>query len=245
MGGGGKRIRVYWYVVDLRGRLFLDPEAPGVQGSLAGEQVPSNVGVLENGNKPKVVRTVASAMSDVKFLDGFYTRLVETAQVADRSQAWRDALRTQDVGKYKWASPCGRELNLVRADDTAVVFRDLVLAGEEQASGERHAKFGDAQQDLGPVDRIEEAPPSEARLVYAGSLSVPFSPSQLCTSEASGRFYVRTDTEHGMCLLHPHLALRLSDRLMHDSYGNPPPNSTATPWSFRWQGRVHPIHLVA
>ena len=87
--------REYFYYVDLHGRLYLDEDAPTP--------------------RPKVFN-IATCLKEPRFLDFFFRQMRVNnleAGMAHRSRG------------YGHVSPCGRELNFVRAADTGVVFSRL------------------------------------------------------------------------------------------------------------------------
>lgn len=117
--------RVYFYQVDLRGRLFLD--------------------------SPTLLRrNEATCLRDVQFLDFFFKHLQPIARFSASPlyTKWKDTIH-QFENEYPWISPCGRELNFVRADDTPIVYKDLIENG------------------------------GESWLTYAGTLKQKFDPSRL------------------------------------------------------------------
>lgn len=127
------RKRVYFYEVDLRGRLF--PQAN-----------------LDRRNE-------ATCLKSVKFLNFFFSRVRPTASL---DQKHHGTLVEEFKAEYPWASPCGKEMNLVQADDTPIVLRDVVSKDN---------------QDL---------------LVYAGDLTVPFEPDNVVLGLETQRLYYRS-----------------------------------------------------
>jgi hypothetical protein len=90
--------RVYFYYVDLHGRLYLDEDG----------QLPAAATI-----RPKVFN-IATCLKEPKFLDFFFRQMrVNDLEAAHRADG------------YGHVSPCGRELNFVRAADTGVVFSRL------------------------------------------------------------------------------------------------------------------------
>ncbi|CEL92074.1 unnamed protein product [Vitrella brassicaformis CCMP3155] len=85
-------------------------------------------------------KNIATSLKDGKFLDFFWRQLRENTSRPDLAE------------RYPWVSPCGRELNWVRAEEAPIVFHSLCEGGD--------APF----------------------LTYAGSLRVPFHPEQLVSS---------------------------------------------------------------
>jgi hypothetical protein len=64
------------------------------------------------------IRNFTSKFKDKAFLDFFCARL---RQISEDER--------QKAAKYDFVSPCGPELNWIRAEDTAVVFQDLDADG--------------------------------------------------------------------------------------------------------------------
>jgi len=83
----------------MHGRLHLDDEAEvtGVKSSR------------------KKTFTIATQLKETRFLDFFFKRLRQN-DIADG---------TQYLPKYQYVSPCGVELNFVRAEDRGMVFTKL------------------------------------------------------------------------------------------------------------------------
>jgi len=90
---------------------------------------------------------------------------------------------------YPWMSRCGKELNFIKSADTPIVFSDWVEGGK--------------------------------KLVFGGDLSIPFHPSLLSFNLDKGRLYhdmvggtkKNKSRYKGRCLLHPSIALQLSNDL--------------------------------
>jgi len=142
--GTGKR--VYFYQVDLRGRLFLD--------------------------SPNLLRrNDATCLKSKEFLDFFFKRVKRCPIVPEhieelKNPNWREALSLFSQ-EYPWMSPCGKELNLLKADDTPIVFKDLIK--------QSHAEF----------------------LLYGGSLLEPFDPARIFVGAETERIYYRRENrEH-------------------------------------------------
>jgi hypothetical protein len=76
-------------------------------------------------------KNFTSCFKDKAFLNFFFTRIKEN----DINQSYRDK-------GYKWLSPCGRELNFMEAQDSPIVFHNLV-------SGKLYWG-GDLQTDFDP-----------------------------------------------------------------------------------------------
>lgn len=142
---------------------------------------------------------------------------------------------TDSKQTYKWASPCGRELNFVRADDTPIVFRDLVpnssLTPHEQARPTPETSFNEHK-----LDAVEAENGGEAKLLFAGTLWKKFDPTRITTSASSQRVYFRDD-DVGLCLLHPHLAHYMSERFV-------PTTKFESGWAFRWLGDLHEMRVA-
>ncbi|KAH9251140.1 hypothetical protein BASA81_011039 [Batrachochytrium salamandrivorans] len=122
--------RVYFYQVDTRGRLFLD--------------------------SPNLLRrNDATCLRAPQFLDFFFSRIRPVAGAPPQSipPKWKEPLELFGA-EYKWMSPCGKELNLVRAEDTPIVYRGL-----------------------------EKRDQGDWALTYAGTLREGFDPARLAVCE--------------------------------------------------------------
>lgn len=100
-------------------------------------------------------KNIATSLKSERMLDLFFAQ-IRPIQLSHE----RLAGVAHVAAEYPWMSPCGKELNLVKAADTAVVFVDL-QQGDGGGAWELH---------------------------YGGSLRVPFRPQDLRMS-ASGRLY--------------------------------------------------------
>jgi hypothetical protein len=109
-GGGIKnhkrmRIRrVYRYLVDLHGKLFLD------------ELGCENFHKLEH-----VKKSAPRPLTDVKFLNMFWKNLQKSQNLIEK----HDDLESI-ISEYPFVSICAGELNFVRAVDTILVFDELI-----------------------------------------------------------------------------------------------------------------------
>lgn len=122
--------RVYFYQVDTRGRLFLD--------------------------SPTLLRrNDATCLRAPQFLDFFFSRIrpVAGAPPTPMPPKWKEPLELFG-DEYRWMSPCGKELNLVKAEDTPVVYRGLESNGQ-----------------------------GDWALTYAGTLREPFDPARLAVRD--------------------------------------------------------------
>ena len=244
--GAGPPRRRYFYYVDLQGRLFLEDTVP---------------------------KNIATSLKSDKFLDFFWRQLrpndAAAAAVDARDAArarkrqpkcgsgdntttavlgdWTPAPRDPTVplhAEYPWRSPCGTELNFVKAADrTAVVFQELRPQVEEGAGESASTGAGDA----GWV------------LTWGSTTSathrVPFDPSALAMSATSGRlFHCAAATRcGGVGLVKSHLALELSERIVPMSeeelaaQGDSDPGDSGLPasgFAFQWGGRYWPIRQL-
>jgi hypothetical protein len=161
--------RVFFYQVDLRGRLFLDT--------------------------PNLLRrNEATCLKSKEFLDFFFQRVKACPAITDpgivkrRSPTWREAIELFSV-EFPYMSPCGTELNLIKADDTPIVFKDLVPSSD-------------------PNDDFEY-------LLYGGSLTEKFDPSRVLVGKKTERVYYKRANGQ-ICLIHAELAQRLSKNFAQD-----------------------------
>jgi hypothetical protein len=161
------------------------------------------------------VRSVATSVKGVRPLDFFFAQLrPNTTGLFER--------------EYPWVSPCGKELNFVAAEDTPVVFIDLV----SDAAG--------------------------SQLAYAGSARQPFEPARLLLSASSGRLYHPLTTHARLAgagaitspsymLLRSHLVSELQRCMVPsaDESGSPPLEAGAgaapSGVDFEWESRRYPI----
>jgi len=164
--------RVYFYQVDLRGRLYLD--------------LPS-----------LVRRNDATCLKAESFLDFFFQRIRKCPSPSELTDlkpvSWREPIKLF-ANEYPYISPCGRELNFVKADDTPIVYRDLIQSTTSPAPSS------------GPTDY----------LVYGGTLREAFDPSRLVINETTERIYYSRPSDSVPLLLHVHLAERLSKNFSPD-----------------------------
>ena len=124
--------RVYFYEIDLRGRLFS-------QANL-------------------VARTEATCLKSIKFLNFFFNRI---QPVGDFTSTRHFQALTEFSSQYPWVSPCGKELNFIKADDCPFVVKDVI------------------QNDEG-----------EFVALYGGDLTIPFDPSKVVLGDETQRLYL-------------------------------------------------------
>lgn len=121
--------REYFYWVDLRGHLYC---------------IDKDATTLPRQNDPAFLR-------DGRFLNFFWRQLQLNTPTSPG--------RARHGAVYPYVSPCGRELNYVRAADRPIAFHSL-----------------------------QTLPSGESVLLYAHDLSVPFDPAELCMRD-NGRLY--------------------------------------------------------
>ena len=71
------------------------------------------------------IRNFTSCYKDPAFLDFLYTRI----RRLNDSLEDKEAVAKREEG-YEFISPCGLEVNYVKADDSVVVFQKLLPEGE-------------------------------------------------------------------------------------------------------------------
>jgi hypothetical protein len=148
------------------------------------------------------MKNFTSCLKDKPFLTFFFSRL-----------------RRNDTGSYQdtfpWVSPCGREKNYIRCDDTPFVFT-----------------------------RLLEKTPGEFLLCYANGgddLSVKFEPEKLCMLLESGRLYhPAPERVGGAGLVKSSLSIELSNRFKYES----DETTHSAPLAFEWNGRVYQLTNV-
>jgi hypothetical protein len=132
------------------------------------------------------------------------------------------AEREAEHAEYPWRSPCGPELNFIKAADphAALVFQQLVRrsgghAGEGTGDAGDAVVAGDGSRSGGGDGRwaLTYGSPS------AETLWVPFDPASLCVSAGTGRLFhgaagTRCCGGGGVGLVKSHLALELSERIV-------------------------------
>lgn len=148
-------IRVYRYVIDVHGQLFLHDTIP---------------------------KNLTSCFKNTEFLDFFYSRIrpnpfcsalvqddtlisrrdILSPPISDLAQGWTDvapyngkpsdseaskdelweaACKMGNDEGYQWISPCGPELNLIRTQDTPIVYHELSQDGKLRWAGTKLEAF--------------------------------------------------------------------------------------------------------
>jgi hypothetical protein len=167
--------RVYHYHIDVHGRLYLSETKP---------------------------KNIATCLRDGKFLNFFFKQL-RTARPEDlqwvamsppepASQDSPEILKE----RFKYVSPCGKEMNFVECADVPIVFQEL-----------------------------EKSSDGNYNFTYASSLTVPFHPDKLRFSLKTKRLYHPLDeklvkilgTSHG--LVRSSLAMNLSRSFSFAEHG--------------------------
>jgi hypothetical protein len=151
-------------------------------------------------------------------------------------------IKENDTGRhlpyFPYLSPCGKERNFLRCDDTPIVFHSLLPVSEMdrrraalRRKRRRSSDDNDGANAAPTPDAAPSIPPSQIKvvdadtpfadepheLVYGGTLSVPFEPQRLRMTE-TGRLYYPAPGKTGretadgerLALIASHLALRLS-----------------------------------
>eukprot|EP00041_Stephanoeca_diplocostata_P011349 m.187158 g.187158 ORF g.187158 m.187158 type:complete len:223 (+) comp18499_c0_seq1:262-930(+) len=138
------------------------------------------------------MRNFTSCYKDPEFLQFFYRRL--------RASRPTDPAFDRYGKQFPWVSPCGREINYIRCDDTPIVYDSLQ---KEQEDGENWL------------------------LCYAGGrITTKFDPGQLTFSKTTGRMYYPHDTI-GNALVASQLVLKLAKEIEEDDVDE---NSVSIVW---------------
>lgn len=168
--------RVYRYVLDVHGQLFLhdtvpknltscfkntefldfffkrirpNPSSPTSDPSYAQSGVILRHDIL----KPPPNTSLAQDWSDIPPYNG----VIAADETRSREALHQEACKLGASEGYQWISPCGPELNLVRCQDTPVVYRELGV--------------------------------EDGMLKWAGSLEEPFQPDKLVVDPKNGYVY--------------------------------------------------------
>ncbi|KAA0163411.1 hypothetical protein FNF31_00588 [Cafeteria roenbergensis] len=150
---------------------------------------------------PKGITT--SIKSD-KFLDFFFSQIRPNA----REHAGADA---SIVSQYPWISPCGPEMNFVRAADTAVVFTEL-----------------------------RKSPEGGHELVYGGTLRTPMVPERLRMSPEGRLYHLLSGKRLGRdvpCLVRSSVALGVAEGIELSEEGAGGRQAGVV----RWEGQTYPL----
>lgn len=177
--GPTSAFRVYRYVVDVHGQLFIHDTVPKNLTSCFKnaefldfffkrirpnpEAVTANVEYLHSGKitrhdilGPRPATDLRTDWSDVAPFNG----TIDRRETRSREELYCQACKNGNSEGYEWISPCGPELNLVRCQDTPIVYRELV----------DHNGVG-------------------GMLKWAGSLWEPFQPDKLIVDPSNGYVY--------------------------------------------------------
>lgn len=169
-------LRVYRYVVDVHGQLFLHDTVPknltscfknvefldfffkrvrpnSVSATAAADYARSGAISRHGILNPPLDTTLALDWSDVTPFNG----TVEQGETRSQEELHQLALEQGNSQGYEWTSPCGFELNLIRCQDMPIVYREL---------------------------SEDEGMPK-----WAGSLAEPFRPDSLVVDPRNGYVY--------------------------------------------------------
>lgn len=228
--------RVYRYVVDVHGQLFLHDTVPKNLTSCF-----KNTDFLDfffkriraNPASPTTRQGTISRHDILKPPDSSlsqdwsdvspYNGVISATETKSRDELYDEACELGESEGYEWISPCGPELNLVRCQDTPIVFRELGLEDE--------------------------------MLKWAGSLTEPFQPEKLVVDPETGYVYHPSpqpsrrrkgreeDSKYGpLSLLGSNLVLsRLADGLEID----PDAFEKGKGGSIEWKGRRYELGLLS
>ncbi|KDN52637.1 hypothetical protein K437DRAFT_254041 [Tilletiaria anomala UBC 951] len=217
--------RLYRYVIDVHGQLFLHDTVP---------------------------KNLTSCFKNTEFLDFFFMRLrpndVDPAeanpsdaavQPQQLSHDWTDELAGKLTHRkasalarsqgYQWISPCMGELNFVKSADTPIVYRDISHDGKLRWAGTLTTPFNPDQLFVHPATgRLYTlSPPSGAA---ATSLTARGQPS-------TNRFGDYSLLSSALVL--QHLAAGLH---MHDDLADRAPGDDAG--SVEWHAKTHRLRLL-
>uniref|UniRef100_A0A0G4HI48 Uncharacterized protein n=1 Tax=Chromera velia CCMP2878 TaxID=1169474 RepID=A0A0G4HI48_9ALVE len=154
-------------------------------------------------------KNFTTCFNEKKFLNFFFRQL-------------RPNTTGQHAEEFPFVSPCGKEINFLRCDDTPIVYTGL-----------------------------REEPDGSHSLVWAGDLTAPFDPSKLFISQR-GRLYhpapgasrsmaktTKDDTSAGpaeVSLIRSSIASSLEQLFEEESQEGT--------FKFRWKGSTFPVHLL-
>ncbi|KAF0685952.1 Aste57867_22204 [Aphanomyces stellatus] len=125
-----------------------------------------------------VPKNIATSLKSPKFLSFFFGHLRPNPTASDAFAPFHD---------YPFISPCGPEMNYIKAADTPVVFTEL-----------KHDASSDAWH-----------------LITNGSAAIPFQPTHLAISTTTGRLYHWVQHKRMTCfaLIKSHVAVELSQSI--------------------------------
>mmetsp|Transcript_4677 Transcript_4677/g.7112 ORF Transcript_4677/g.7112 Transcript_4677/m.7112 type:complete len:394 (-) Transcript_4677:147-1328(-) len=185
----GQKRKLYFYNVDLQGRVFLEDTWP---------------------------KNIATSIKNTSFLDVLFRRMKRVEESSREHQILReyaslfvfrdhDNTMEQDAvppttvvddatsgthndiaNDYPYVSPCGVELNFVRPADSVIVFHSLF---PQDNNTENVSKQHTVEEPDSHGKEEEEQQPQQQLLSFAGSLTQPFDPQKLAISPITGRLY--------------------------------------------------------
>ena len=143
-----KPVREYFYEINLQGHLHL----------------------AETKHK-----NFTTQFSDPKFLDFFFQRLLHKDQLPKKPKNLYPNHNTDPYPGYDYISPCGIEMNWIKAHDCPIVFKRISPSSE---SGSK-SSINDHNLDWCKQYNLE----------WAGTMKTVFEPSKLVKSKSTGGLY--------------------------------------------------------
>lgn len=176
LGDATSPFRVYRYVVDVHGQLFLHDTVPKNltscfkntdfldfffkrirpnPASLTSASSYAASGIISRHDvlAPPSYSSLPADWSDNAPYNG---NIDPNEHQSSREELYEAACKLGDSEGYEWISPCGPELNLIRTQDTPIVYRELS---------------------------------DDGRLRWAGTLTEPFRPDELMVDPENGYVY--------------------------------------------------------
>ncbi|KAJ1042363.1 hypothetical protein NDA10_002286 [Ustilago hordei] len=244
-GGTNSPFRVYRYVVDVHGQLFLHDTIPKNLTSCFKNtefldfffkrihpnpaSITANPDYAHSGtiSRHDILRPAPNSPLPEDWSDVTpYNGIISSSESSSRDELYEEACKLGNSEGYEWISPCGPELNLLRSQDTPIVYREL---SEE-----------------------------DGMLKWAGTLTEPFLPEKLVVDSSNGYVYhpspqpsrrrrkgaegTETGSKYGsLSLLGSNLVLsRLAEGLEIDPYAF----EKGLGGSIEWQGRRYNLGLL-
>lgn len=156
LNSAGASIRVYRYVIDVHGQLFLHDTVPKnltscfkntefldffhtrIRPNPVCSQLLADPSLI---TRQDILTSPASSLapdwSDVAPFNG----KASSSSSASKEELWHEACGLGSQEGFQWISPCGPELNLIRTQDTPIVFHELSEDGNLRWAGTRQESF--------------------------------------------------------------------------------------------------------
>lgn len=200
-------------------------------------------------------KMVATSLKSAKFLDFFWRNLKPNKAIKPGSEGER--LHPD----YPWLSPCGKEMNFVKAADVPIVFHTLTHDGKLIYAATRNVRnrcslffvallvysfwFSACECVCMRVSVLDYSlifphpHPSPTFTTTPWAAQVEFDPACIVMS-TEGRLYhsllvPRISREPILGLLHSHVAQELVAHMVDDGHGG---------FLMRWKSQEHPVKLT-